>query len=121
MPSIQSVSIASNATLSWVVDPTESCEITSFIVDIIGDREDEYHFAVTENFIDLYFLVTCEKWQFTVTPISNEVTGFAHTITAYVPLPPGHYYFQSVFLKQKLQELNWVNGYSPHVDRTVSF
>lgn len=88
VPSIQSVSIASNATLFWVVDPTESCEITSFIVDIIGDREDEYHFAVTENFVDLYFLVICEKWQFTVTPISNEVTGFAHTITAYIPLPP---------------------------------
>ncbi|XP_018570503.1 uncharacterized protein LOC108910401 [Anoplophora glabripennis] len=88
VPSVKSVSIASNATLFWEVDPDRPCEITNFKIDIEGDREDEYHFTVTESFVDLSFLEICEKWQFTVTPISNEVIGFAHTMTSYIPLPP---------------------------------
>ncbi|XP_018570520.1 uncharacterized protein LOC108910416 [Anoplophora glabripennis] len=88
VPSVTSVTIASNSTLFWEVDPDRPCDVTSFTVDIVGDKEDEYHFSVREDFIDVSFLPICERWQFTITPISYDVVGFPHRMTSYIPLPP---------------------------------
>lgn len=88
VPSVTSVTIASNATLFWEVDPDGPCEITSFTVDIVGDSGDEYHFTVDMHYIILSFLPICERWHFTVTPNSYDIVGFPHRMTSYVPLPP---------------------------------
>ncbi|XP_023310056.1 uncharacterized protein LOC108910396 [Anoplophora glabripennis] len=86
--SLQQLFLTSNATLYWFMHPNEPCEITYFQVDIVGDREDEHHFKVMENFVDLSFLEICEKWTFTVTPVSKEVMGFSRALTESLPLPP---------------------------------
>lgn len=85
---VQQLLLSANATLYWYINPEEPCEITMFQVDIIGDRDDEYHFKIAQNYVDLSFLEICEEWRFTVIPISNGVIGFGRTLTESIPLPP---------------------------------
>ncbi|KAJ8925173.1 hypothetical protein NQ315_001358, partial [Exocentrus adspersus] len=87
--SVQNINILSNTTLVWELDPFEPCDISNFYVDIWGgDAEEEYHFNITDNFLDVSFLGSCELWNFTITAVHYVVPGPASTLSTYVPLPP---------------------------------
>ncbi|KAJ8925221.1 hypothetical protein NQ315_001407 [Exocentrus adspersus] len=47
--------------LTWSLNQTESCTIDEFQVDIVGDKQDQYHFKVNTTFTTLSFLEVCEK------------------------------------------------------------
>lgn len=81
----------SNATLYWQLHPKETCDVTQFQVDIVGDRDDEFSFKVSRTYIELTFLEVCEQWRITVTPISNGVLGYGRTLTQSIPLPAGEH------------------------------
>ncbi|KAJ8925230.1 hypothetical protein NQ315_001416 [Exocentrus adspersus] len=85
---VENLRIQADARLTWYVDPDVTCVPTRYLVDIIGDREDEYHFSVSISYADLSFLNVCEQWEFVVRPVADEVIGFERRLTAPIPLPP---------------------------------
>ncbi|KAJ8914958.1 hypothetical protein NQ315_002482 [Exocentrus adspersus] len=85
---VQNIDILSNTTLVWELDAFETCQISNFYVDIWGHGEEQYHYNITENFLDVSFLGTCELWNFTISAVHYVIPGPASTFSTYVPLPP---------------------------------
>ncbi|KAJ8925234.1 hypothetical protein NQ315_001420 [Exocentrus adspersus] len=83
--SVQNIEILSNTTLVWKLDASEACDVTNFIIDIVGEKK--YNYNITNSFLDVSFLGICGIWNFTIIPISSEVSGSAATLETYVPLP----------------------------------
>ncbi|XP_018570524.1 uncharacterized protein LOC108910421 [Anoplophora glabripennis] len=86
--SVLTLRLAANAVLFWEVTPKEPCHIQGYQVDIVGDRQDEYRFVVTDLFVDVSFLEVCEEWHFVVRAISDGIRGYERRLVDYVPLPP---------------------------------
>ncbi|KAJ8925170.1 hypothetical protein NQ315_001355 [Exocentrus adspersus] len=109
--SVQMLDIAPNATLWWTVNPDEPCPLTDFLVDIVGDAQDEFHLRVSVQHVDVSFLNVCEIWRFTVSPFSDGVMGLERTLTHHIPLPPGAdltlKYFDAIFLEGNDVLLEW--------------
>ncbi|KAJ8925231.1 hypothetical protein NQ315_001417 [Exocentrus adspersus] len=91
---VHNLRIDAHANLTWEKNPNEICVIWEYQVDIVGDRDEEYHFTVKVPHLDVSFLNVCEEWQFTVTPISNGYLGFERRLTDHIPLPTSNHTLQ---------------------------
>ncbi|KAJ8925227.1 hypothetical protein NQ315_001413 [Exocentrus adspersus] len=111
--------------LTWTVSPAEPCRIEAFQVDVVGDRQDEYHFTVTTTYADLSYLKACEEWQFLVTPISNGVLGRQMRIVDWIPLPEDAdltlRYFNVTEVGKKDILLEWDLRNRTHGDCTLEY
>ncbi|KAJ8925171.1 hypothetical protein NQ315_001356 [Exocentrus adspersus] len=86
---VQNISIISNTTLTWDVDPSPTCTVTSFRVNVVEvGGEEEYFYELTENSLDVSSLKACVPWSFTVAAIADDVAGVPAILTADLPLPP---------------------------------
>ncbi|KAJ8925166.1 hypothetical protein NQ315_001351 [Exocentrus adspersus] len=127
---VLNLQISVEANLTWQVSENEPCDIEQFQVDLLGDREDEYHFKVNSTFVDLSFLEICEQWQFMVTPISNGIAGYERRITGHIPLPSTSSlagadlslkYFNVTQVEPRILLLQWDLNNHTHGDCTLRY
>ncbi|KAJ8925224.1 hypothetical protein NQ315_001410 [Exocentrus adspersus] len=122
---VQDLRIHVNGTLTWTLDPDETCTIDSFQVVVEGDREDDYDTSVRSTYVDLSLLKTCEQWKFYVTPVSGGVVGHQTRLIDWIPLPPTAdltlSYFTSTTLKRNDVLLEWGLRNYTHGDCTLQY
>ncbi|KAJ8923450.1 hypothetical protein NQ315_002009 [Exocentrus adspersus] len=108
---VSDLTIDSNANLTWTIHPTEPCQIDEFRVDVARSTTAQFRFYVKERYANLSFLDVCERWTYTVIPISGGITGHRRELTGYIPLPPDTdltvHYFKAEKLAKGIVHLQW--------------